>query len=167
REMAVCKVPFGQFILQDLGPTRRMIRGEGEFVGQDAYKTFKRLAATFYGGGPGTLVHPNWQATQAYFVALSLRQEPRADYVSYRFEFWECFEQLNGALKRISAQSGAGSIPGTAAAADTAEYYTVVSGDCLWNIALGHKITFSEVIRLNPQIKNPSRIRPGERVRLK
>ena len=32
RSMAVNKVPFGRYHLQDLGPTRRVMRGEGEFV---------------------------------------------------------------------------------------------------------------------------------------
>ena len=36
RKMAVNKVPFGTYHLQDLGRTRRVMRGEGEFAGEGA-----------------------------------------------------------------------------------------------------------------------------------
>ncbi|MEG1878412.1 MAG: LysM peptidoglycan-binding domain-containing protein [Pseudoflavonifractor sp.] len=167
REMAVNKLPFGQFVLQDLGPTRRMMRGEGEFTGEGAYKKFKDLASVFYSRGPGTLVHPVWQVAQAYFVALSLREEPRADYVSYRFEFWECFEEFNGGLKPVTAANAGDSSGAPQGGGASAQFYTVVQGDCLWNIARRHGIAFGEIIRLNPQLKTPSLIHPGERVRLR
>ena len=44
--------------MQDLGLTYRVMRGEGEFVGKDAYAEFKKLACVFYQGGAGILVHP-------------------------------------------------------------------------------------------------------------
>ena len=50
---------------------------EGEFVGEGAYAQFGQLANVFYNGGPGLLVHPLWQAANAYFVSLRLEQEPR------------------------------------------------------------------------------------------
>ena len=73
------KGAFGRYHLQDLGPAQRVMRGEGEFVGEGAYGEFKKLATVFYAGGPGLLVHPVWQTSNAYFVELSLRQEPRAE----------------------------------------------------------------------------------------
>ena len=33
RTMAAHKIPFGQYQLQDLGRSSRIMRGEGEFVG--------------------------------------------------------------------------------------------------------------------------------------
>ena len=77
RRMAAQKVPFGRYHLQDLGLTRRVMKGEGEFVGPTAYEEFKKLASVFYQSGPGPLIHPVWQAAEVYFVELSLRQEPR------------------------------------------------------------------------------------------
>ncbi|MFQ7855197.1 MAG: hypothetical protein ACLRIS_08780 [Flavonifractor plautii] len=44
-------------------------------MGEGAYGEFKKLATVFYAGGPGLLVHPVWQTSNAYFVELSLRQE--------------------------------------------------------------------------------------------
>ena len=38
RRMAAQKVPFGRYHLQDLGLTRRVMKGEGEFVGPTAYE---------------------------------------------------------------------------------------------------------------------------------
>ena len=48
RKMANYKVPFGRHYLQSLGQTRRVLRGEGEFVGEGAYDKFKELASIFY-----------------------------------------------------------------------------------------------------------------------
>lgn len=89
RKMTANKIPFGRHVLQSLGQTRRVFRGEGEFVGEGAYHTFKRLATVFYEETPGALIHPVWTATTAWFVGLELEQEPRSDYVRYSFEFWE------------------------------------------------------------------------------
>ena len=58
RIMAVNKVPFGLYYLQDLGRTRRVMKGEGEFIGEDAYTQFGQLANVFYSGGPGQLIPP-------------------------------------------------------------------------------------------------------------
>ena len=58
RRVAVKKVPFGRYGMQDLGLTYRVMRGEGEFVGENAY------------------------------AELELTQQPLEDYVRYRFTFW-------------------------------------------------------------------------------
>ena len=60
RKMAVHKIPFGRHRLQSLGQTRRVLKGQGEFAGEGAYDTFKKLASVFYEETPGVLVHPVW-----------------------------------------------------------------------------------------------------------
>ena len=45
RNVAVQKVPFGRYHLQDLGLTRRVMRGEGEFVGEGADDEFNTVEA--------------------------------------------------------------------------------------------------------------------------
>ena len=92
RSMALHKLPLGRFHLQNMGLTRRVMKGEGELIGPSAYSDFKELASLFYEETPGTLIHPVWQSSRAYFVELCLVQEPRQDYVKYRFVFWECLE---------------------------------------------------------------------------
>ena len=89
RQVAVQKVPFGRYALQNLGLTRRVMEGEGEFFGPEAYDEFRKLASVFYQEGPGMLIHPVWQSANVYFVGLALAQEPKQDYVRYTFTFWE------------------------------------------------------------------------------
>ncbi len=68
---------------------RRIIEGDGEFVGDDAYEQFKELALAFHEDMPGELSHPSVGKINANFVSLFLRQAPRPGYVAYHFEFWE------------------------------------------------------------------------------
>ena len=161
RSVCAHKVPFGRHILQNLGMERRVLRGEGEFVGKGAYEKFKELANVFYDETPGTLVHPVWQISNAYLVALTLRQEPREDYVSYTFEFWECYDYYkSGATLVMPAADEAES------KVSSEEWYTVVYGDCLWNIAIKNGLTLAGLLEINPQIKNPNILYPGDRVRI-
>lgn len=156
-------IPYGRYLLQDMGYSGRVMRGQGEFYGPKAYETFRKLADTFYLTGPGVLIHPEWQAASAYFSALSLRQEPLPDYVSYTFEFREEAFVYNTELKQV------GTVAGEAAGGGhdgEIRWHTVLPGECLSRIAAQYGKTLEELMRLNPQIKNPNRILPGERVRV-
>jgi len=160
RSVAVDKIPFGRYAMQDMGMSYRVMEGEGEFVGEGAYEEFKKLASVFYEGGAGVLVHPVWQTTKAYFVTLEALQEPVEDYVRYRFAFWEEYEGSGAALHEVKPAVA----PVTAA--KTRRYVTVVSGDTLWAIAAREDMSLQALIALNPQIKNPNLIYPGEQVRV-
>lgn len=164
RVMGNHKVPFGHYHLQDLGLTRRVMTGEGEVVGEGAYKEFGKLATVFYGNGPGILIHPAWQTANAYFVELSLAQEPRKDYVRYTFTFWESFDGYEA--KARAAKIGSGSASGKAGTAGQV-WHTVVKGESLWKIARDYGVELGQVVALNPDIKNPNLILPGERVRVR
>ena len=159
RKMAVSKLPFGRYVLQDLGQTNRIMAGEGEFVGEGAYEQFGKLANAFYDPGPGRLIHPVWQMARAHFVSLRLEQEPRSDYVRYSFVFWEDGEE-QGKVKKVSASGG------QSAVAAAPGYHTVVQGDTLWELARQYGVEFSQLLKLNPGIKNPNLIRVGEKVRV-
>ena len=169
RKMAVHKTPFGLFHLQDLGRTNRLVEGEGEFVGADAYTQFGQLANVFYNSGPGLLVHPLWQAANAYFVSLRLEQEPRPDYVRYSFAFWEDDSWYTGLATRVTgAETGDSAAAGAnTSASPGAGYHRVVKGDTLWAIARSYGLSLTELIALNPQIKNPNLIRVGDEVRVR
>ncbi len=167
RKMAVNKVPFGRYYLQDLGITRRVMRGEGEFVGPEAYDQFKALATLFYENSPGILIHPLWQTANAYFVGLSLAQEPRADYVKYSFEFWECYDLYateGTTVIHAGAQSG---LSMSQESGGTAAWHTVVKGETLWGVAQRYGTTVAELLALNPDISNPNRIFVGQKVQVK
>ncbi len=153
RELAIHKVPFGLYHVQDLGRSYRVLKGEGEFVGADAYEEFKKLASVFYTDGAGILVHPLWMATQAYFVALRLEQEPTPNYVRYSFEFWE--DSSRGAAVALD-DGGSDDSGGTT--------HLVRQGDTLWGIANLYGVAYTTLLALNPQIKNPSLICTGDLV---
>lgn len=164
RKLAEAEVPYGRYFLQDMGFIRRILRGEGEFAGPGAYEDFKRLAAVFYQSGAGMLVHPVWQTASAHFTGLSLRQEPRANYVKYSFEFREEYRGYETALREVTA---AKTESNTAVGPTEEVWHTVARGDTLWAIAVRYGVEAGQVIRLNPQLKNPNIIMVGERVRVK
>jgi len=48
-----------------------------------------------------------------------------------------------------------------------AEYHVVKSGEVLGRIAKNYGLTKEEILRLNPEIKNPNLIRVGQKIRIK
>lgn len=163
REMGSHKVPFGKYHLQDLGMTHRVLKGEGEFTGPEAYEQFKALASVFYSGGPGMLVHPVWQASNAYFVELSLLQEPRRDYVSYAFTFWESYDGYQTRTRRETA----GTVIAAGGGETVHQWHKVARGETLWKIARDYGVELAAVIALNPQIKNPNLVYEGQEVQVR
>jgi len=164
RKIAAAKVPFGGYCLQDLGLACRVMRGEGTFTGEDAYREFRRLEEVFRDSGPGVLIHPVWQAASAYFVSLELREEPLPDYVRYRFEFWED-GTASAALTEVSPNNGGDfNVEWTELYEEEPWVYTVRKGDTLWGIAHRYGVPLKSLIQNNPQIKNPNLIYPGDRV---
>lgn len=164
RRVAVHQIPFGRCVLQDLGSSYRVFRGEGAFVGREAYAQFKELEAVFRSEGPGQLIHPVWQAQPAYFVSLRLTEEPLPEYVRYSFEFWEdCGSGINGLRKR--EEDAPSLLPQTAAVSGT-DTYTVKKGDTLWGISKRYGKDLAAMIAANPQIKNPNLIYPGDEVKI-
>ena len=166
RTLALHKIPFGRHLLQSLGQTCRVFRGEGEFVGAEAYDTFKRLATVFHEESPGPLIHPVWMSTRAWFVSLRLEEEPRPDYVRYSFEFWEVLDiPVQTGLTERSTGSAAGAEG--SGAGQTPVWHTVVRGDTLWAIARRYSTTVAVIVALNPALRNPNLILPGQKVRVR
>ena len=127
----------------------------------------KKLASVFYHSGPGTLIHPVWQSAKAYFVDLTLAQEPRQDYVRYTFTFWEDNDRSREQLEPVRPEAGGGGQTAGGEVSEAAVYHTVVSGETLWGIARAWGMTLGELLVLNPQIKNPNVIQPGQRLRVR
>ena len=168
RRMAVHQVPYGGSVLQELGYSYRVLRGEGVFAGEGAYQQFQKLAEVFRDSGPGLLVHPVWQAEKVWFVSLTVTEEPLPDYVRYSFEFWEDWGGYDSGLKEINPGKPTPSDSGTSAGTGTASstVYTVKKGDTLWGIAKRYGVSLTALIAANPQIKNPNLIYPGNRVNI-
>nr|WP_325181338.1 SafA/ExsA family spore coat assembly protein [uncultured Oscillibacter sp.] len=165
RRIAVHPVPFGPCVMQELGGSHQVLKGEGVFVGEDAYGRFQELAGVFCQEGPGLLVHPVWKAERAYFAALEAVEEPRPDFVRYRFEFWEDGGGYEGGLQAVEAGEG-GETASAAPAAGNQRVHTVGKGDTLWGIAKRYGVELSALTQANPQIKNPNLIYPGEAVKV-
>ena len=168
RRLAVHPVPYGGCVIQDLGRTYRVLRGEGVFAGPGAYQRFQQLAEVFQEEGAGLLVHPIWQTERAWFAALTVEEEPLPDYVRYSFAFWED-GGTGTALTELPAETvGGSSAVSTASGGETGSGRVCVvrKGDTLWGIAGTYGVALTELIRANPQIKNPNLIYPGDRVTL-
>ena len=106
--------------------------------------------------------------TTAWFAALELRQEPRRDYVAYSFEFWEVVGGNN--VPTLTTRKV--ETDGTAGTADAgsqrgAQWHTVARGDTLWGLSRRYGVALSQIIALNPDIRNPNLIYPGQKVRIK
>ena len=167
REVAVQKVPYGYYTMENLGQNCRVMTGSGEFVGPGAYEEFKRLATVYYTGGEGILVHPCWQSAHVYFVGLSLTQAPRPDYVAYSFEFWESYDRYETELREVAAGGGgSGSDGSTAVSGGGARWHTVRRGETLWGIARSYGTTVAQLLTWNSGIKNPNLIYAGQKVRV-
>ena len=159
RQVALHKVPFGRYYMQDLGQSCRVMRGEGVFYGEGAYDEFKKLATVFYGGGPGLLIHPVWQISNAYFTSLKLEQAPLPDYVHYSYTFHERYDEYEEAVTTVQSSAGE-----SVTLHEEPVSCTVASGDTLWGIALTYGVALEDLLAANPGIKNPNFIQVGDQV---
>jgi LysM repeat protein len=76
--------------LEDLNPEAAVITGEGELFGPNAYSDWKKMVSIFNQHGVGEFFHPVYSdVTHALWKKLEARMEPRENYVSYTFEFWQ------------------------------------------------------------------------------
>lgn len=76
--------------LEDFNPDAAVITGTGEFFGENAYQKWKELWRLFKKDGIGEFFHPIFDdVIFAAFKRLEANIEPRENYVSYSFEFWQ------------------------------------------------------------------------------
>ena len=155
RTLRSYKLPFAGFKVQNLGQQHRIFKGDGEFSGPDAYESFRLLAKVYSDGTSGWLEHPIWPAAKVYFAKLKLKQEPREDYVSYSFEFWEC----------DSSTGTSGFTPGEPDFERTV-YIAARENDTLSSIASRNNTTISLMKKLNPQISETDILYAGRLVRI-
>lgn len=147
RELVAHRFPGRGCGLEDLGKNIRVLTGEGEFYGAGAYETMQGLLEVFYEGGTGVLVHPVIEMNRAWFHELELIQEPREDYVKYRFSFWE---DGNGTVVQQGAK--------------TSGNHSVQVGQNLWQIAELYGTTAEALLKANTWIQNPNSLTVGRMV---
>lgn len=154
RRTAVQKIPLGAFVVQDLGRTCMVLRGEGEFFGPGAYESYRALLAVFQEEGAGMLVHPAWMCASALFTRLQLTQEPREDYVAYSFEFCEATAQEPETTKQGGAAEG------------QVRYHLVTGGETLWSLCTLYGVTMGQLTGWNPLVARPDGLQTGQKVRV-
>ena len=77
----------GETYFKGMGELKRTITGSGVFCGEDAYDQYKQLQKLVNDMAPGNLEHPIFGIRYCYLTMLEVTQEPKENYVSYRFEF--------------------------------------------------------------------------------
>ena len=77
---------------------KRTISGSGVFYGADAYDQYKKLQKLSEELSPGNLEHPIFSIRYCYLTLLEVTQEPKENYVSYRFEFTQAL--TNGEIPK-------------------------------------------------------------------
>ncbi len=147
RQVVAYQYPGGGFSLEDMGQNRRVMSGAGEFYGEGAYKNMMDLLAAYEKEGAGRLFHPVIKLEQAVFSCLELTQEPRDNYVAYRFEFLE--------------ECGTGK---TVTGSREAKSYVVRGGETLWDVAALYDRDVQTLMALNGWIRNPNVLAPGKQV---
>lgn len=163
KNTAVHRYPYTNINeIDDLGVKPREVSGEGEFVGEGAYDEFKKLASEFYKKGPGPLIHPIWQISNAVFHKLELAQEPIPDYVKYYFGFIED----TGQIAKVQEKKQTSNDKPKTEQKTKPKTYTVKKGDTMWAIAKRNGMSLQQLIKKNPQIKNPNLIYPGNKINL-
>jgi len=88
----------GETYFDSMGPLKRTITGSGVFYGEDAYEQYKKLQKLSEDMAAGNLEHPIFGIRYCYLTLLEVTQEPKENYVSYRFEFTQA--KLNGEVPK-------------------------------------------------------------------
>lgn len=143
------KIPGGGYVLEELGQAERSLSGTGVFVGEKAYEHMKRLVEVYMQEGPGLLYHPVLELQRAYFTELELTEEPRENYVAYRFSFRE--EYGDGGVKNTVDK-------------EMKYIYTAAGGETIWEVAAVYNVTADSLMALNPHISSPNHLPSGTEV---
>lgn len=148
RDLKEAMVPFKGPIFQDFGREKRIVSGSGQFFGENCLSQFESLFLVFKQGGSGYLYLPGINSFVAVFKELEMVGNSTPNILNYNFEFWEdlSLDAINSNIQN--------------------DYYTVLDGDSLWNIASKFEIPIETLLALNPNIKNLNQLTAGEKVRL-
>ena len=149
REVKELQIPFYGAVMQDYGAKKRVISGEGEFVGEQCLQTYQALAALFDKGDSGVLKLPDLPELVAKPVSLSYIATTRPNVLRYQFLFWEDLSQP---------------LPTPAVNPFRFHYTVKEEEENLWLLANREHTTVEKLLQLNPQITWPSYLSVGEQV---
>jgi prophage DNA circulation protein len=88
----------GEVYFEGMSALKRTITGSGVFYGADAYTQYLKLQKLAEEVNAGNLEHPIFGIRYCYLTMLEVTQEPKENYVSYRFEFTQA--RLNGEIPK-------------------------------------------------------------------
>ena len=88
----------GETYYRGMSNLKRTISGAGVFYGEDAYEQYLKLQKLMNEMSAGNLAHPIFGIRYCYFTLLEVTQEPKENYVSYRFEFTQAL--MNGEVPK-------------------------------------------------------------------
>ncbi len=135
--------PYKGRVLQNYGPSARVVTGEGEFYGNGALVNYFKLYGMFKDDAPHQLDIPGFTRMGAYLTQLDFVGEPGPGIVRYTFTFTEdIFAEL--------APFGPPEFE-----------VTVAAGDTLWSIAKEYNVSFERLVELNPSVTDPYRLPAG------
>lgn len=140
-------IPFFGNVFQDYGRKKRIVKGYGEFFGDDAIEQYNELYMVFKLGEVKYLKLPKLSPFLAAFVSLDLLADSNPDFVRYEFEFWENVIE-KGSYDILKSGND----------------YTIKRGDTLWSIANLYSISIDKLLKENPQIKRPDELVIGQKV---
>ena len=88
----------GETYYRGMSDLKRIISGTGVFYGEDAYTQYLALQKLLNDMSAGNLEHPIFGIRYCYLTLLEVTQEPKENYVSYRFEFTQA--KANGEVPK-------------------------------------------------------------------
>ena len=88
----------GETYYRGMSDLKRTISGTGVFSGKNAYTRYLELQKLLNDMSAGNLEHPIFGIRYCYLTLLEVIQEPKENYVSYRFEFTQA--KLNGEVPK-------------------------------------------------------------------
>lgn len=148
RDVKESTIPYAGNEFQDYGRKKRIVKGIGEFFGNDCLDQYNALFNIFKSGTLGYLSLPNITPFLAAFKSLKIEGKSKPNVLSYSFEFWEYIKKENN-IKKIFKN-----------------FHEVLENETLWDIAYLYDVEIETLLKLNKNIKNPNNLTVGERVYL-
>lgn len=141
-------IPSSVAITQNTGNSPVVVKGDGVFFGDNAFKQYMKLKALEEKCDVGVLSVSGINPFYAYLSQLRLKCTPIDDYVEYSFTFIEVPNHTDKENSTAPAQ------------------YIAEENQDLWDIAYKLGVSVDYLIKLNPQLKNTSDISKGDVIRI-
>jgi len=137
RDVKQVSIPYEGEIFGDYGRKARIVSGDGEICGNNAFDFFLKLVNLHDSGAVGVLSIPDIPPFYAILKELTLTREPKNGVIGYSFKFIEKVD--------IPINSSTNS----------ARAIILEKESNLWEIAAMHGLQIEALVRKNPSIETP------------